>query len=213
LFNPTQPPAGTHDHGNQRLAELQVQVLQSVTDLGRQIFGAAACSLALLEPDEEHLRFSAASGEGAAAVIGVRLPVSRGIAGWVVSSGQLIAVDDVRRDPRFARDVAESTGYVPGSILAAPVETDSDTLGILEVLDRSLASDRDDMGLVTSLARVAAAWVVLTREIHAGDAFVRDAPAEIRSLATQLAQLAPTEQQAAGALLREFITYVNQRDG
>jgi hypothetical protein len=67
--------------------------------------------------------------------------------------------------------------------------------------------------LVTSLARVAAAWVVLTREIHAGDAFVRDAPAEIRSLATQLAQLAPTEQQAAGALLREFITYVNQRDG
>jgi hypothetical protein len=58
-----------------------------------------------------------------------------------------------------------------------------------------------------------AAWVELTREIRAGDAFVRDAPAEIRSLATQLAQLAPAEQQAAGAGLREFITYVSQRDG
>jgi GAF domain-containing protein len=213
LFNPTPPAAGTQHAGNQRFAELQVQALQSVTDLGRQVFGAAACSLALLEPDEEHLRFSAASGEGAAAVVGLRLPVSRGIAGWVISSGQLIAVDDVRRDPRFARDVAESTGYIPGSILAAPVETDSDTLGILEVLDRSSAADRDDMGLVTSLARVAAAWVELTREIRVVDAFVRDAPAEIRSLATQLGRLAPAEQKAAGAVLREFITYVNQRDG
>jgi GAF domain-containing protein len=177
------------------------------------MFGAAACSLALLEPDDEHLRFFAASGEGAAAVVGLRLPVSRGIAGWVVSSGQSIAVDDVRHDPRFARDVAESTGYIPGSILAAPVETGSDTLGLLEVLDRSLAPGRDDMGLITSLAGVAAVCVELTREIHSGDAFVRDAPAEIRSLATEIAQLEPNEQQAAVALLGEFLTYVRQRDG
>jgi GAF domain-containing protein len=213
LSNPTPPPAGTRHPGNQRLAEFQAQALQSVTDLGRRIFGAAACSLALLEADDEHLRFLAASGEGAAAVVGLKLPVSRGIAGWVVSSGQLIAVDDVRRDPRFARDVAESTGYIPGSILAAPVESDSDTLGLLEVLDRSLAPGRDDMGLITSLARVAAVWVEFTREIHAGDAFVRDAPTEIRSLATQLAQLGSNEQHAALALLGEFLTYVRQRNG
>jgi hypothetical protein len=75
-----------------------------------------------------------------------------------VSSGQSIAIDDVRRDPRFAQDVAESTGYIPDSILAAPVETRSDTMGLLEVLDRSLAPDRDDIGLNTSLAAVAAGW-------------------------------------------------------
>ena len=58
LFNPTPlPPDETHHLGNQGLAELQVQTLQSVTDLGRRMFGAAACSLALLEPDDEHLRF------------------------------------------------------------------------------------------------------------------------------------------------------------
>jgi hypothetical protein len=94
LFN-AMPADETHHPGNQRLAELQVQTVQSVTDLGRRMFGVAACSLALLEPDDEHLRFSATSGEGVAAVVGLRLPVSRGIAGWVVSSGQSIAIDDV----------------------------------------------------------------------------------------------------------------------
>jgi hypothetical protein len=58
LFNPTPPPPDeTHHPGNQGLAELQVQTLETVTDLGRRMFGAAACSLALLEPDDEHLRF------------------------------------------------------------------------------------------------------------------------------------------------------------
>jgi GAF domain-containing protein len=166
-----------------------------------------------LEPDDEHLRFLAASGEGAAEVVGLRLPVNRGIAGWVVSSGQSIAIDDVRRDPRFARDVAESTGYIPSSILAAPVETESETLGILEVLDRSAAPGRDDMGLVTSLAWVTAMCIGLTREIGAHKSFVSDTPAEIQSLATDVAQMGPGEQQAAVALLREFMSYVGQRDG
>jgi GAF domain-containing protein len=49
-----------------------------------------------------------------------------------------LAVDDVRSDPRFGRDVAERTGYVPRSILAMPLQTDQAMLGVLSVLDREL---------------------------------------------------------------------------
>ena len=102
----------------------------------RALFGAAACSCALVEEDGATLRYVAADGEGATAIVGVELPVSRGVAGWAAMSGQPIAIRDVSTDPRFARDVAESTSYVPRSILAAPVfDAAGEVLGVLSVLD------------------------------------------------------------------------------
>ena len=120
-----------------------------------EVFGSAACSFAQVQPDGETLRFVAADGAGAEQIVGVSLPVSRGIAGWVAMSGEPIQVADVATDQRFARDVAESTDYVPTTILAAPVEDEhGDIAGVVEVLDP--AGDRDSghdlavLGLVAS---------------------------------------------------------------
>src|SRR5215467_7511780 len=88
-------------------------VLGSCVQATRSLFGAAACSVALVEADGETLVFVASDGAGADEIVGVRIPVSRGIAGWAAMSGQPIAVRDVQTDARFARDVAESTHYVP----------------------------------------------------------------------------------------------------
>lgn len=110
----------------------------------RALFGAAACSCALVDEDGSALTFVAADGVGAEAIIGVDLPIGRGIAGWAVMSGQPIAVRDVAVDPRFARDVAESTDYVPRSILAAPLFDDAgEVLGVIEVLDPSVDQAAD----------------------------------------------------------------------
>ena len=99
------------------------ELLRSLTETARQLFGAAACSLALLSEDESELVYTVAAGQGADDVTGMRIPVSQGIAGWVVQSGQPIAVSDVASDPRFAKEQAEQTGYIPQAILAVPVET------------------------------------------------------------------------------------------
>ncbi|MGA8045663.1 MAG: GAF domain-containing protein [Dermatophilaceae bacterium] len=102
----------------------------------RDLFGAAAASCALVGEDGDRLTFVAASGAGAARILGVGLPVGRGIAGWVAMTDQAIAVRDVTKDTRFARDVAEATEYVPRAVLAAPVSTPhGDVAGVLEVLD------------------------------------------------------------------------------
>ena len=66
----------------------------------------------------------------------MRLPVGRGIAGWVVASGQAIAVADVHATSGSMRETAASTGYLPTTILAVPIEDDDGPLGVLEVLDR-----------------------------------------------------------------------------
>src|SRR5690348_8675329 len=87
------------------------EMLQAVVDTARELFGAAACSIATIDDEWLYLDYRIASGEGAEQIVGERLPLGRGIAGWVASSGASIAVDDVGQDPRFARDVAERTGY------------------------------------------------------------------------------------------------------
>jgi GAF domain-containing protein len=114
----------------------------------------------VLSPDASELVFTTVSGEGQDAVTGLRIPAAAGVAGWVVMSGQAVAVSEPQRDPRFAADVAASTGYVPTSILAAPVGTDRQTIGVMEVLDRDAerpgaGGDLELLGLFASQAALA----------------------------------------------------------
>ncbi len=110
----------------------------------RRLFAAAACSVALVDEEGETLRFVASDGAGADAIVGVTIPVSRGIAGWAAMSGQPISVRDVQTDARFARDVAESTNYVPSSLLAAPMmTTEGEVMGVTSVLDPSVEEASD----------------------------------------------------------------------
>jgi signal transduction protein with GAF and PtsI domain len=118
--------------------------LQAAVRATRRFFAAAACSCALVTDAGDALVFVAADGEGAAAIVGVSIPVSKGVAGWAAMTGQPIAVRDVQTDARFARDVAESTNYVPSSILAAPMMTaEGEVMGVTSVLDPSVEEASD----------------------------------------------------------------------
>jgi GAF domain-containing protein len=122
------------------------------------VFNAAGCSIALLSEDRSELVFTTVVGGAGESVSGLRLPAGRGIAGWVASTGQPLAVNELAADPRFASDVASATGYVPRAILACPVATDDVLLGVIEVLDRDerRAGAEDDLQLLGLFARQAA---------------------------------------------------------
>ena len=121
--------------------------LEAAVTAARQLFGAAACSCALVDDDGGELEFVAASGAGADAIIGVRLPVNRGIAGWAATSGEPIGVADVERDARFARDVAESTAYIPKTVLAAPLMSwEGEVSGVVEILDPGRQDSESRLG-------------------------------------------------------------------
>jgi len=135
----------------------------------RALFNAAACSIALVDDDGSTLRFVASDGEGAHEIVGVTIPVSRGIAGWAAMSGQPIAVREVGADARFARDVAESTKYVPTAIYAAPMlDTEGEVLGVVSVLDPVVdeASDwtLDVLGTIAGLMALVTAATAGTSE-------------------------------------------------
>jgi GAF domain-containing protein len=133
------------------------ELLQSIVDTARLVFDAAACSIALLNADEDELEFRVTAGAGADSTVGMGMPADRGIAGWALMAGQAIAIDDLHQDPRFAADIAESTGYVPSSIMAMPLESERRTLGVIEVLDRRQGggAGAEDMELLGLFARQA----------------------------------------------------------
>jgi GAF domain-containing protein len=141
------------------------EFLQAIVETARLVFDASACSIALLDDFEEVLEFRVAAGTGAEATIGLKIPADRGIAGWAVVSGQSIAIDDVSQDPRFAADVAATTGYVPRSIMAMPLESERQTFGVIEVLDRRRGGGAgpDDMELLSLFARQATLAVETSR--------------------------------------------------
>jgi GAF domain-containing protein len=138
--------------GNTDITERSL--LQSIVEVARSVFGAAAASVFLLDEDTGELVFEAVAGEGEDLLVGTRFPSGTGLAGWVVMSGQALLVDDVTQNPQFARDAAESTGYVPHSILAAPLIRNGDCIGVLEVLDRG-SRPRDELSDVDLIGMLA----------------------------------------------------------
>jgi transcriptional regulator with GAF, ATPase, and Fis domain len=141
------------------------QLLNGIAEAARRLFDAGAASILLLDEATNELVFEAATGGGD--VIGRRFPAHQGIAGWTVMSGEPIAVGDVRRDPRWARDFAQSTGYVPKSILSVPMFLDEEVIGVVQVLDKASAASfgLDDMELLGLFARPAAIAVQQARMV------------------------------------------------
>ena len=60
----------------------------------------------------------------------------QGVVGWVAHHGQAVKVDDSRKDPRFMSDVDVSTGFKTKSIIAAPILSRGNPIGIIEFLNR-----------------------------------------------------------------------------
>ena len=146
-------------------------LLQSIVEVARAIFSARASSIFLLDEEADELIFEAVAGEGEDTLLGRRLPSSTGIAGWVLVTRQPLVLEDVSGDPRFARDAAESTGYVPKGLMAVPLLHEERALGVLQVLDResgpfSLA-DMDLLGLFANQAAIALDLLARARRARA----------------------------------------------
>ncbi len=140
-------------------------VLRSVVEATVALFEAEAASIALYDPGSDRLVFEVAAGEQGQGVIGVAIRPDQGIAGYVYTTGQALALSDVASDPRFGRSVAEKTAYVPRSIVAVPLVDEQGTIGVLEVLDKrsQAAFSLRDIELAGVFARQAAVAIRASR--------------------------------------------------
>jgi GAF domain-containing protein len=175
-------------------------LLQSVVEVARAIFAARASSVFLLDEEADELVFEAVSGEGSESMIGQRIPSSTGIAGWVLVTRQPLVLEDVGNDPRFARDVAESTGYVPQGLMCVPLLHEEKALGVLNVLDRASQFTLEEMELLGLFANQAAIGLDLLQRARRAQAVLAESGDPAEALA-RVAGLLEGENGDAGRKL------------
>jgi len=160
-------------------------ILRSVVDAAAALIRAEAASIALFDPQTGTLVFRVAAGEHGQGVVGLAVQPGEGVAGYVYSTGQPLAIGETTVDPRFRRDAAERTGYVPRSLLAVPLADESGTIGVLEVLDRRDGAPFDlaDLEAAAVFARQATVAIRSTRLERDAAALLR---AALRGLAGRL---------------------------
>ncbi len=96
----------------------------------------------------------------------LRLPLGRGIAGFVARTGEVVRTDEASEDPRFDPSVDKATGYTTRSILAVPIreEGPGPVRGVLQVLNKSEGrfDEEDERYLVALAAQIARAFSLTT---------------------------------------------------
>jgi GAF domain-containing protein len=179
-------------------------LLQSIVEVARAIFGARAASVFLLDEEADELVFAAVAGEGSESLVGKRLPSSTGIAGWVLASRTPLVLEDVQNDPRFARDVAERTGFVPKGLMAVPLLHEDRALGVLQVLDRPQRArfSLQEMELLGLFANQAAIALDLLASARQARAVLEGEPAEVAAVARVAAALEALEGEKREAGMR-----------
>lgn len=176
-------------------------VLRSIVEATVALFDAEAASIALFDPTSGRLVFEVAAGEQGQGVVGLAIDPGEGVAGYVFSTGQPIALSDVERDARFGRSTAEQTGYVPRSLVAVPLSDDEGTLGVLEVLDRrgGGAFDLRDIDLASVFARQATVAIRSSRVERDTAALLRSVLGAAAAAATEPAAAEPAAAAEAAA--------------
>lgn len=188
----------------ERFAEL----LRSIVEVARSIFHARGSSIFLYDEDTDELVFAAVANPDEQSLLGMRMPSSKGIAGWVLSSRTPLVIDDLQNDLRFAADFAEQTGYVPQGLMAVPLLHDERALGVLQVLDRpsnsrfSLA-EMELLGMFATQAAVSLDLLASARRARAALDGKGDIAAVAR-VAAALDRLEEDKREAGIALLREL---------
>jgi signal transduction histidine kinase len=113
-------------------------VLQAVMELATKVVRAEASSLLLLDAAANELYFDVSVGGASASIKQMRLKVGEGIAGWVAKELQPLIVNDVNKDPRFATKIDKSTSFVTKSILAVPLVSKGQLIGVVEAINKEM---------------------------------------------------------------------------
>ncbi len=175
----------------ERLIEIS-QNLNSTLDLGallRRILDAATeltetdyASILLIDPSSGQLRFEASSNLSRAEMEAIPVPLEGSLAGWVVTHGEPVLVEDARKDRRWFPRVDKTTQLITRSLLAVPMNVQGEAIGVLEVINKHEGKSwtKEDVDTLSTLANQAAIAVQNARLFQQSD-FIAEMVHELRT--------------------------------
>ena len=101
-----------------------------------QSFQAEVSSIYEVDKAKGDLFFRLARGPGSDKIKTLRLPIGKGIAGWVAQTEKPLICADPYRDGRFSPQFDAESGFHTRSILCVPLKSKDRLMGVLEVLNK-----------------------------------------------------------------------------
>lgn len=158
-------------------------LLRRIVQASAELTSSDAASILLLDAASGELRFEMASNMQSHDFERLVVPLEGSLAGWVVTHGEPLVVDDVRNEPRFFREVDEETEFKTRNLLAIPLRSHrGNVIGCLEVLNKHSGDryDDDDVKLLTMLSLQAGIAIENARLFLQSD-FMAEAMHELRN--------------------------------
>jgi RND family efflux transporter MFP subunit len=134
------------------------ELLPVVADKIRDIIGAQACNLWLVDSDAEEIYFAQQVGEDPTTNEDDRLPLGEGLVGSVAQHGEARLVKSAEDEPLLAARQSADKEFTLKTLMCAPLLKDEQVLGVVEVVNKSDATafNDDDLFFFTSMAEQAA---------------------------------------------------------
>jgi len=109
-------------------------LLDKIMDSSLAMTGADAGSVLLIE--DEALIFKIVKGKESKNLVGTTMPNDKGIAGWVVSTGQSVRIEDASADRRFDSSIDAITIDQTRSLMCVPMRLSSGIVGVIELINK-----------------------------------------------------------------------------
>ena len=109
-------------------------VLALILDVATRSLGADRGTVYLVEPRTDELWSLIAQGEG---MVEIRLPMGKGLAGYVARTGETVNITDAYRDPRFNSDIDHKSVYTTQTVLCMPMRNrEGRVIGVFQLLNK-----------------------------------------------------------------------------
>ena len=111
------------------------ELLKVIAEETKNAIQADRCTVFLWDKDSDELWSKVALGIDDSKEI--RFPADKGLAGYVVKTGEALNITDAYSDPRFNPEVDKSTGYHTKTILCMPITNNNrEIIGAFQVLNK-----------------------------------------------------------------------------
>lgn len=179
-------------------------LLDRITQAAAHLCSSEAASILLYDENKQQLYFESATNLDQPLMRGLVVPVENSIAGWIVTHGQPIIIDDTQNEPRHFAQVGKATNITTTSLLGIPLIAKDKVIGALEAINKLNGQfTQEDQKILMDLGAQAAVAIENARLFQQSDLIAE----MVHELRTPLSSL----RTAAHLLLRKDVSQEQQR--
>jgi K+-sensing histidine kinase KdpD len=147
------------------------KLLSLILDVAAKSIEADRGTLFMLDTNANELWSRVAQG---ANIVEIRLPVGKGLAGYVAKTGDVVNITDAYKDPRFNPEIDKRSGYKTHNVLCMPMrDKEGKILGVFQFLNKKDgvfgAEDESFIDALSVHASIALENARLAREMVQGE--------------------------------------------